>query len=329
MKPVVSGPIAALMLLIGASASFAQPTTKLHRIGIVSPLQGSPEPPTVRAFRHALADLGYVEGKTVIVEARYAQGRTEIFPELVAGLINSKVDVIVAGSSLGALSAKRATSTIPIVFAGLLDPVAAGLVTSLARPGANITGATYGAGGAAIGGKWLELLKEAVPRMTHAAVLFNSAEPASMGYLAVIDAAARTLKVNVDRFDARDDAMLRQAFSAIGASPAQGLIVVASGYFGGNRAKIVRSAAEKRLPTIYFASLFPEVGGLMSYGGSLEDSYRRTASYVDRILKGAKPADLPVDQATKYELLVNMKTARTLGIDIPRSLLARADRVIE
>ena len=200
---------------------------------------------------------------------------------------------------------------------------------SLARPGANVTGATYGAGGAVIGGKWLELLKEAVPRMTHAAVLFNSSEPASMGYLDEIDAAARTLKVKVDRFDARDDAMLGQVFAAIGASPAQGLIVVASGYFGGNREKIVRSVAEKRLPTIYFSSLFTEVGGLLSYGGSLEDSYRRAALYVDRILKGAKPADLPVDQATKYEFVINLKSAKALGMTIPRSLVARADRVVE
>ncbi|MGH8674075.1 MAG: ABC transporter substrate-binding protein, partial [Burkholderiales bacterium] len=180
-----------------------------------------------------------------------------------------------------------------------------------------------------IAGKWLELLKEAVPGLAHAAVLFNSAEPASAELLREIHAAARILKVKIDQFDAGNDATLERAFAGIGASGAQGLVVTGTAYFGGNRAKLVRLAADRRLPAIYFFSLFPEDGGLMSYGGSTEDSYRRAASYVDRILKGAKPADLPVDQATKYELVVNLRTAKALGIAIPRSLLLRADRVIE
>lgn len=328
VKPIVTALTAAVVLVAGSPDSFAQPAAKVHRIGIVSPLAASPEPPTVRAFRQALRELGYVEGKNVIVEARFAEGRPERFPELFAELIKLKVDVIVTGSSMGALAAKKATSTVPIVFAGILDPIGTGIVPSLARPGGNITGATFGAGGSAIAGKWLELLKEAVPGIAHAAVLFNSAEPQGAEALREIHAAARTLKVKIDQFDAGNDAALERAFAAIGASGAQGLIVTPAVYFGGNRAKIVRYAADKRLPAIYFFSLFPEAGGLMSYGGSTEDSYRRAASYVDRILKGAKPANLPIDQATKYELVVNLKTAKALGIAIPRSLL-RADRVIE
>ena len=329
MKPIVAGYAAAIALLAASPGSSAQPAAKVYRIGIVSPLAASPEPPTVRAFRQGLRELGYVEGKNVIVEARYAEGHPEIFPELFAHFIKRKVDVIVTGSSQGALAAKKATSTVPVVFAGILDPVASGIVTSLARPGGNITGATFGAGGSVISGKWLELLKEAVPGLTHAAVLFNSVDPASAEYRREVQAAAGTLKVKIDQFDAGNAAALEKAFAAIGASGAQGLIVTGSAYFGGNRARLVRFAAERRLPAIYFFSLFPEDGGLMSYGGSAEDSYRRAASYVDRILKGAKPGDLPIDQATKYELVVNLKTAKALGISIPRSLLGRADRVIE
>lgn len=328
MKPTVAI-LATAAFIAGSFEIRAQPAVKVHRIGIVSPLAASPEPPQVRAFRLGLAELGYIEGKNLILEARFAEGRPERFPELFADLIKLKVDVLVAGSSSGTLAAKKATSTVPIVFAGVTDPIAQGLVRSLARPGGNITGATFGAGGSEIVGKWVELLKEAVPGLAHAAVLFNSQEVASPEYLREARAAARTLRVRINEFDASNDATLEKAFAAIGASGAQGLIVTGSAYFAGNRAKLVRSAAEKRIPAIYFFSLFPDAGGLMSYGGSAEDSYRRAASYVDRILKGAKPADLPIDQATRYELVVNLKTAKALGIAIPRSLLGRADRVIE
>jgi putative ABC transport system substrate-binding protein len=329
VRPILAGFTAALVLVAGSPGSLAQPAAKVPRVGIVSPLAASPEPPTVRAFRRRLAELGYVEGRNVIVDARFAEGRPERFPALVDELIERKVDVLVTGSTLGAVAAKRATATVPIVFAGIFDAAASGIVTSLARPGGNITGATFGAGGSAIAGKWLELLKEAVPALAHAAVLHNSADPQSAHSLREIHGAARAMKVRVDQFDASNDATLEKAFAAIGASGAQGLIVVGTAYFGGNRVKLIRFAAEKRMPAIYFFSLFPDDGGLMSYGGSTEDSYRRAASYVDRILKGAKPADLPVDQATKYELVVNLKTAKALGIAIPRPLLLRADRLIE
>jgi putative ABC transport system substrate-binding protein len=319
----------AVLSIAGLSGARAQPVAKPHRVGIVSPLSAKPEAPTVRAFRQRLLELGYVEGKNVVIEARYAEGRPEIFPQLVAELLRLKVDVIVAGSGTGAVSAKNATSIVPIVFAGIADPVTSGIVTNFARPGGNVTGATYGAAGPVIAGKWVELLKEAVPGMAHAAVLFDSAESANAAYVREVQAAARSLKIRVEQFEAGDDATLQRAFTAIGASPARGLIVTGSAYYGGNRTKLIQSAADKRLPAIYFFSLFPEDGGLMSYGGSLEDSYRRAASQVDRILKGAKPGDLPIDQATKYELVINLKTAKALGIVIPRPLLLRADRVIE
>jgi ABC-type uncharacterized transport system substrate-binding protein len=312
-----------------AADVFPQAVTKVYRIGVVSPLASTPEPSTVRAFRRGLAELGYAEGMNVIVETRFAEGRPETFPEIIADLIRRKVDVIVVGSTIGALAAKRATSTVPVVFAGVVDPIASEIVPSLARPGGNITGATFGAGGSTIAGKWLELLIEAVPKATHVAVLFNSADPQGGASLREIQAAARTLKVKVEQYDAASDATLDKAFAAIGTSGANGLIVTGTAYYGGNRVKLVRAAADKRLPAMYFFSLFPEDGGLMSYGGSSEDSYRRAAAQVDRILKGAKPGDLPIDQATRYELVVNLKTAKALGIVIPRPLLLRADRVIE
>jgi putative ABC transport system substrate-binding protein len=320
---------ACVLPVAGALDVQAQPAAKVYRVGVVSPLEATPEPPTVRAFRQALRELGYVEGKNLILEARYANGRPELFPGLVAGLIAQKVDVLVSGSNAGTLAAKNATATIPIVFAGVLDAIAAGIVVSLARPGGNITGATFGVAGSGIEGKWLEMLTETVPGISHVAVLHNSADLQSPEALREVYGAARKLKIRIGQFDANNDASLEKAFAAIGASGAQGLIVAGSAYFGGNRVKVVRLVAEKRLPAIYFFSLFPEVGGLMSYGGSSEDSYRRAASHVDRILKGAKPGDLPVDQATRFELVFNLKAAKALGIAIPRSMLLRADRVIE
>jgi putative ABC transport system substrate-binding protein len=324
--------ITAVMLLaaaLGASDTHAQPAAKVHRVGIVSPLSASPEPRQVHAFRQGLAELGHVEGKDVILEMRFADGRQDRYPELVAELIKLKMDVIVTGSAPGAIAAKRATSTVPIVFTGVSDPIAAGIVTSLARPGGNITGATYGIGGTAIAGKWLELLREAVPGMTRVAVLSNPVDPGGGESVREIRTAAQSLKIGIDRFDASDDATLGKALAAIGASRAHGLIVTGSAYFGRNRAKLVRYTADKRIPAIYFFSLFPDAGGLMSYGASLEESYRKAATYVDKILKGAKPADLPVEQPTKFELVINLKTAKALGLTIPQSLLLQADRVIE
>ncbi len=329
LKSMVTGLVAAVLLLAGPAVVQAQPAAKAHQIGIVSPLSATPEPPTVRAFRLGLRELGYVEGKNVVLVTRFAEGRTEPLPELFAELIRLKVDVIVTGSAPAALAAKRATTSVPIVFAGVLDPISTGIVASLARPGGNITGATFGVGGTGIAGKWLQLLKETDPGVSHVAVLSNLADPQSAQLLREIHAAARTLKAKIDQFDARDDTTLDKAFAAIGTSGAQGIIVTNAPFFADNRAKLVQFAAAKRLPAIYFFNLFPDAGGLMSYGGSLEESYRRAATYADKILKGAKPADLPIDQPTKFELVINLKAAKALGLTIPPSLLLRADRVIE
>jgi len=310
----------------------AQQAARVYRIGLVTPLSAVPEPTTVHAFRQGLRELGYVEGKNVIIDARSAEGRPERFPELVAEVIRLKVDVLVVGSTVGALAAKKATTTVPIVFAGIIDPVAPGIVASLARPGGNITGATFGIGGSGFAGKWVELLKDAVPSVSQAAVLWNSANPASAPLVREIQSAARILKVKLDVLDAGDLTKLDRALAAIGASGASGaqaIIVTNDPFFVANRAKLVQFAASKRLPAMYFTKLFADAGGLMAYGGSLEDSWRRAAVYVDKILKGAKPADLPVEQPTTFELVINLKTARVLGLAIPQSLLLRADQVLE
>jgi putative ABC transport system substrate-binding protein len=298
----------------------------VSRIGFVSPISRGP---TIAAFLLGLKDLGYVEGTNVVIEARFAEGRIERLPELVAEVLRLKVDVLVAGSPDGALAAKRATTTVPVVFAGVTDPVTAGIVPSLARPGANITGVTWGIGGVGFAAKWVELLKEAVPGLSHLAALTNPAGPLGAQYAREIRQAARALNVTVDLLDAGSPPSLDRALAAIGTSGAQGIVVTGDPFFIANRGKLVRFAASKRLPAVYFSKLFTDAGGLMAYSGSLEESYRRAATYVDKILKGAKPADLPIEQPTRFELLINLRTARALELTIPHSLRARADQVIE
>ena len=312
--------------LLAAPLAGAQPAARLYRIGFV--YTASPNPAS-NAFRQGLRDLGYVEGKNVIVETKFAEGRPERLPQLIAELIELKVDVLVVASTRAALAAKKATTTVPIVFAYLADPVSTGIVASLARPGGNITGTTGGVGGSGLSGKRMEVLREAVPAVSHVAVLWNSANPAHAPYVRDIEAAARTLKVKLEVLDAGSAANLDRAFATISASGAQGIFVMGDPFFITNRAKLVQSAAEKRLPAMYFSKLFVDAGGLMYYGASQEDSYRRVAAYVDKILKGAKPADLPVEQPTRFELVINLKTAKALGLTIPQSLLFRADQVIE
>ena len=315
--------------LLAAPLAGAQQPARVYRIGYVSFTSPPVSTPAENAFRQGLRELGYVEGKNVIVEVRYAEGRTERVSGLVAELIGLKVDVLLAGSTPVALAAKKATATVPIVFAGVLEPVESGIVASLARPGGNITGVAVGVGSSGFAGKYLELLKEAAPDISHVAVLFNSAHPAAAPQVLAIEAAARKLKVKLGVLDAGNATDLDNAFSAIGASGAQGIVMAGNPFFDANRVKLVQFAASKRLPAVYYFKHFVEAGGLMSYGASLEESYRRAAAYVDKILKGAKPADLPVEQPTKFELVINLKTAKALGLTIPQSLLFRADLVIE
>ena len=316
--------LAAIVLLAGSAGVHAQPAQKAYRVGFVS-ISGAP---SFEAFRQGLRQLGYVEGRNVIFEARFAD-RLERFPELAAELIRLKVDVLLAGSPAGAMAAKKSSTTVPIVIAGVGDPVASGIVASLARPGGNITGTAVGIGDPAFGGKWLEMLKETLPGLSHVAVLANRSNKTNAAYLEGVEAAARTSHVKIAIFDAANPTELDRALSAIGNSSAQGIIVTTDPFLFSSRETLVQFAAAKRLPATYFFKQFADAGGLMSYGASLEDSYRRAATYVDKILKGARPADLPIEQPRHFELVINMKTARALGLKVPQLLLLRAYHVIE
>jgi putative ABC transport system substrate-binding protein len=283
----------------------------------------------LRAFRQGLRELGYVEGKNVIIETRFAEGRNERLPELVAELLRRRIDVLLAGSTPGALAAKKTTTTVPIVFAGVLDPVGGGVVSSLARPGGNITGVTVGVGGEGFTGKCLALLREAAPGLSNIAVLLNPSHPLSPQFRRELQGIAKELKIKFDMREAANANELERALSAIGASKAQGVFVAPDPFLTASSARIARGASDSRLPALHFSKSFAEAGGLMSYGATLDESYRRAAAHVDKILKGMKPADLPVEQPTKFELVINLKTAKALGLTIPPSLLQRADQVIE
>lgn len=317
--------LAAAALLVAPLAAGAQRAERMPRIGFVSSTA-----PGLRneAFLRGLRELGYVEGRNVHLELRFAEGRPERFPELVEELIRSKVDVLVVGSTLGARAAKRATTTVPVVFAGASDPVAAGIVSNLARPEGNLTGLSLGYGDG-IAGKWLELLKEAAPGMSQCAALWSSSNPVHAKYMQELEAAALKLGVRLERHHATSVPELDAALAAIGAGGARGLVVMPGPFAATNQRKVIDFAAGKRLPAVSFAADFAEAGGLMSYGPSITDAYRRAAAYVDKILKGAKPGELPVEQPTTFELVVNLKTARALGLKVPRSVLLRADRAIE
>jgi putative ABC transport system substrate-binding protein len=312
-------------LLVAPLAARAQRTEKVARIGFVS--STGPGPRT-DAFVQGMAEHGYVAGRNVNLELRHAGGGTGQFAPLVDELVAMRVDVLVVGSTLGARAARKATATIPVVFAGASDPVAAGIVNSLARPGGNLTGLSLGYGDG-IAGKWLELLDEAARGASHCAVLWSSSNPVHAMYMQELEAAARKLGVVVAAHHAASAPELDAALAAIGASGARGMVVMPGPFAAANRRRLVEFAAGKRLPAIYFSADFVDSGGLMSYGPSITEAYRRAAAYVDRILKGARPADLPVEQPTTFEMAVNLKTARALGLKVPQSVLLRADRVIE
>jgi putative ABC transport system substrate-binding protein len=319
---------AMLFLAVCVDAQTQQPA-RMYRVGFLTLLAASPEPPTLRAFRQGLKELGYEEGKNVVIDARFGAGREDRLPQLVAEILAGKPDVFLAGSDLGALAAKNASSTIPIVFAGVSDPVDKGIVASLSRPEGNITGITVGIGGSGLGGKWVQVLREAIPGISRVAVLHNSASPIGAPYVREVQAAARTLNVKIDVFDAGTTASLEKTLAAIRASGVQGLVVVNDPFFVANRAKVVEFAAAARVPAMYFFKIFADDGGLMAYGPSLEDSYRRAALYVDKILKGAQPVELPIELPTRFELTVNRRAANALGLVIPQALLLRADYIIE
>lgn len=298
---------------------------RIPRIGFVSPTS-----PGARddAFRHGLKELGYIEGRNIAVETRFADGDPKQLAGHVEELVRLNVDVLVVGATIGAKAAKRATSTIPIVFAGSSDPVAGGIVTNLAHPEGNITGFSL-AYGDKFAGKWLELLKQTAPAVSDFAVLWSSSNAAAVRFVAEIEAAAKVLDVRVDAHHASNVEELDKAFGAISKGRAKGLIVTPSPFAAKNMKKLIEFAAAHRLPAIYFVDDFVKAGGLMSYGPDIVDTYRRAATHVDRILKGAKPGALPVERPTKFELMVNLSTARALGLKVPPRILTRADKVIE
>ena len=317
--------VLALGLLLAPLVAEAQQGTKVPRVGVLS--ERSPTDLFVTAFRQGLRALGYTEGQNIIVEYRYAHGMADRFPDLVAELIRLKVDVLVVGGTVAARSAKAQTTTVPIVFTLAGDPVGSGLVASLARPGGNVTGLSNII--AELGGKQLELLKEAVPQVSRVAVLYNPVNPAAGPALNRTREAARALAVELQVLEVRQPNQLASAFSAMTAWRPGALLALSDSVFGNDIAQLSKLAVKNRMPAMYASSRFAEAGGLLTYGPSFSDNWRRAAVFVDKILKGAKPADLPVEQPTKFELVINLKTAKALGLTIPPSVLARTDEVIE
>ena len=315
--------LCATLLALCGSAEAQQPA-KIPRIGY---LIGGTNSARNEAFRQGLRELGYDEGKNIIiVEARYTDARPERLADITAELISRKVDIIVVGGGQSIRAAQKATKTIPIVMMAVSDAVMLGFVDSLARPGGNITGLTTQA--PELGGKRLELLKEIVPKLSSVAVLGDRKSPGYGPQKKEIEVAATALGLKLQIVEPGPDE-LETAFSTITKARAGALIVLQGPLIGSYRKQIVELAAKSRLLTTYHESEFVEIGGLMSYGTNVSDLYRRAAIYVDKILKGAKPADLPVEQPTKFELTINLKTAKQIGLTIPQKVLAKADRVIK
>jgi putative ABC transport system substrate-binding protein len=315
-------------LLATPLAAEAQHPGKVYRVGILT--NKALEPAEARqwqAFRLGLRERGWIEGRNILIEFREAEGNFARLPELAADLVRLKVDLILAKSSIYVRAAKAATSSIPIVFVVHADPEGTGHVASLARPGGNITGLANLQ--TDLGPKALELLISAVPGTKRIAVLWSPDQPSHAPGLKALEEAGRTLRVELQAVGARTGAELEGAFSAMARARPQAVLMLASAFSIGERQRVAELAITHRLPTMFQARDHVEAGGLMSYAPNYDDLYRRGAVYVDKILKGAKPADLPVEQATKFELIINLKTAKALGLTIPQSLLQRADEVIQ
>jgi putative tryptophan/tyrosine transport system substrate-binding protein len=308
-------------------AAGAQQTGTIHRIGYLS-TDSAAGPRPVEAFRHALRELGWVEGQNIVIERRFAEGRFDRLPDLATELVRLKVEVIVAGVTPAAVAAKNATRTIPIVMFGVGDPVGLGLVASLGRPGGNVTGLSFSVGMDTFG-KALELLKETLPKVRRLAVLWNPANPAHAAATGNVKAAATSLAMQLQLLEAREPNEFEGAFAVMAKQRVDALLIVSDGMFVLHRARLTDLAIRNRLPSMHAVREMVEAGGLMSYGPSIVVAWRRAAFFVDRILKGANPADLPVEQPTKFELVINLRTAKALGLTIPASLLQRADQVLE
>jgi putative ABC transport system substrate-binding protein len=315
-------------ILAAPRAAEAQQPRKVWRVGLLSSASSSAGMARLEAFKHGLRELGYLEGQNLAIEYRWAEGREDRLSALAAELVRLGVDVIVTQGTLATLVARRTTTTTPIVFAVAGDPLGAGLVANLARPGGNVTGLAVM--GSEMAAKRLELLREAVPGMARIAVLWNPGNPSSTPELRETETAARGLGMQVQSVEVRDAHMLDRAFTAVARERAKAIVVLSDSMLFGQRRQIADLAAQKRLPGIAWTREFAENGGLlMVYGPDVAEMHRRAAAYVDRIFRGANPADLPVEQPTKFELLINLKTAKALGLKIPQSLLGRADQVIQ
>jgi len=318
--------LAALVSWLGLSAKlYAQQPALPRRIGVLL-VAWSPEGREAQAFRQGLEEAGYVVGRDVVIEWRSAEGDYKRIPELVAELVRSHVDVIVTDSTIGTRVLQRATSTLPIVMASVADPLGSGFVTSLAHPGGNITG--HSTMIAELSVKRLQLLKEAIPTVTRVAVLWNLDTPYTPKVIEELQAVAPSLAIELIPVGIRSSAEIASRLSGVGQMHAQALYVVGDAMFIAHRSTLISLAAKARIPTIYGYRVYVDDGGLMSYGPNFRDLLRRSAGYVDKILKGAKPGDLPIQQPNQFEMVVNLKTAKALGIKIPESILVRADEVI-
>jgi putative ABC transport system substrate-binding protein len=317
--------LSALLFALSSSVPAQQPA-KIPRIGTLNIGSTTTNPHRFEALRQGLRELGYVEGKNIVIERRFADGRFDRLPSLAAELVRLNVAVILTPGGISTRAAKEATSTIPIVMAQDNDPVGNGFVASLARPGGNITGlATFAP---ELSGKRLELLKEIVPKLSRVTVFGTSANPGNAQSLKEIEAAAGAFKVQLQQQDLLESKDIEPAFRAAANGRVDGVIVLVSSVLNSNRRRVVELAAKNRLPVIYPFREFVDAGGLMTYGVNFVDLYRRSATYIDKILKGVRPADLPVEQPTKFEFIINLKAAKQIGLTIPPNVLARADHVM-
>jgi ABC-type uncharacterized transport system substrate-binding protein len=327
-KNVIRLTLCAMLVALSYSASAQQPK-KVSRIGYLSGADRASESTRSEPIRLSLRELGYIEGQNIAIEYRYAEGKVDRYPELVAELVRLKVDVIVAaGGGPLVRAAKNATKTIPIVLIGAgIDPVETGLIESLARPGGNVTGITNVSVGLA--GKRLELLKEAVPKLARVAVLYDPTIPGSIRQLKEVQAAARALGLTIQPREIRAADDFEKVFAALDKQRPDGLYVIGGPLTRINEKRIAGFALKSRLPSMYSLRQFVDAGGLMYYGADTADSYKRVAYFVDKILTGTNPSDIPVEQPMKFELVINLKTAKQIGLTIPQSMLYRADRVIK
>ena len=318
---------ASITLSVASFAAAAPPPAKIPRIGYLGPVAPSAGALLLESFRQGLRELGYVEGQNILIDYRWAEGLPDRFPALAAELVQLRVDAIVTYNNPAVAALQQATRTIPIVVANMGDPVGSGFVASLARPGANITG--FSGLSEELSPKWVELLREAVPRVNRVAVLAVSQTRAARTQWVKIQEAAKALKLTPQRQEVAGPDEIEHAFTRLVQDRAQALIVLPNAVTNARRTQIVSLAAKHRLPGMYPDGQYVEAGGLMSYTANFSDLHRRAATYVDRILKGAKPSDLPIEQPTKFELVINMKTAKALGLTIPPSLALRADKILE